>query len=272
MSHLIIGGTGHTGAEIVRLLRERGHQARSATRTARGDSSVRFDWLDASTHEAALADIEAVYMIAPPAQPDPLPLMAAFVERALARGVRRFVLLSSSAVPDSAPGLGAVARLLRERVPEWAVLRPSWFMQNFTDPANPRARTVAVERKLYTSTGDGRVAFVDARDIAAVASWALTAAEAPNASLLITGPEALSYAQIAQQLSVELVHISDEEARDRFVRSGMPAEYAAMLVQLDADIREGAAETVTDTVDRTTGRRPRSFAEHLRDVRSAHHA
>lgn len=266
MSFLIIGGTGHTGKEIVRELRAQGRDARSASRSAREPGDVRFDWLDAATHEAALHGINEVYLVAPPAEPDPLPLMAAFVERALVRGVKRYVLLSSSAIPDTAPGLGAVARLLRERTPEWAVLKPSWFMQNFTDPASPRARTVTEERKLYTSTGEGRVAFVDARDIAAVAVWALTAAEPPNVSLVITGPEALSYAAIARMLDVQLVHIDDAEAKARFVQAGLQADYAEMLVQLDAGIRAGSAETVTDTVERATGHRARSFAEHLRDT------
>jgi uncharacterized protein YbjT (DUF2867 family) len=268
---LVTGGTGQTGAAVAAIARRRGVEVRIASRHASaGDLTwARFDWADPSTYEGALAGVSRAYLVSPAGVLDPAPLMNAFIARAVEQGVRRFVLLGSSAVPIDAPGLGAVERRLRDVAPEWAVLKPSWFMQNFTG-SHPHARTAREERVLYTATGGGRVAFIDAEDIAAVGAHALLDAAAPNESLVLTGPEALSYDDVARVLgealgsTVRHVRITDDEARQRLIASGIPADYAELLVRLDVAIRGGAEDRVTDTVLRITGRPPRSFAGFLR--------
>lgn len=271
---LITGGTGNTGRRVASRLLELGFQVRAASRAAPAPGSagehVRFDWADASTHALALEGVDRVYLVAPALVEDPSTLMVPFIERALASGVRRLVLLSSSAVPDGAPGLGGVERFLRERAPGWAVLKPSWFMQNFVDPRHPHAASLMREGTVVTATGSGRVGFVDADDIAEVAARAL-ADEAPHDTAhVITGPEALGYADVAAILSritgrpMRHLPVDDGEARRRLLAAGMPEPYAALLVGLDAAIRDGAEDHVTDTVARVTGRPPRRFEDFAR--------
>jgi len=264
---LVTGGTGNTGRYIARRLEALGHPVRVASRTAPAASGdhVPFDWAEATTHEAALPGVTRAYLVAPAFVQDPAPLMLPFIERALQRGVRRFVLLSSSAIADGGPGLGSVERLLRERAPEWAVLKPSWFMQNFFDPRHAHGATLSRDDLIMSSTGPGRVAFVDADDIAEVGVRALSDEPSHDAAHVITGPEALSYGDVAAILgkvtgrSLRYVQVSDDEARRRLTAAGMPASYAELLVSLDIAIREGTEDRVTDTVERVTGRRPRSF-------------
>ena len=122
-------------------------------------------------------------------------LVEPFLQDALDQGVRRVVQLSSSALPEGAPGLGEVHRLVRSTMPEWTVLRPSWFMQNFT--GDHLVAQGVRDGEIVTATGDGRVAFIDADDIAAVAGRALTDAIAHNTDHVLTGPPALSYAEAA---------------------------------------------------------------------------
>ncbi|MFT3772604.1 MAG: hypothetical protein QM820_45010 [Minicystis sp.] len=171
-------------------------------------------------------------------------------------------------MPEGAPGLGAVARVIRETAPEWAVLKPSWFMQNFTG-SHPHARTAREEGALYTATGGGRVAFIDAADIAEVGARALVDARAPNDALVLTGPEALSYDDVARLLGRALgrdlrhVRVDEAEAKRRLVEQGIPDAYAALLVALDVAIRGGAEDRITDAVLRVTGRPPRRFADFL---------
>ena len=270
---LVTGGTGQTGAALAAHARRRGVDVRIASRHApAGDLPwVRFDWADPSTYTEALARVSRAYLVSPAGVLDPAPLMNAFIARAVEHGVWRFVLLGSSAVPIDAPGLGAVERCLRDVAPESAVLRPSWFMQNFTG-SHPHARTAREEGVLYTATGDGRVAFVDAEDIAAVGAHALLDARVPDGPLVLTGPEALSYDDVARILgealgtTVRHVRITDADARQRLVANGIPAAYAALLVQLDVAIRGGAEDRVTETVLRITSRPPRCFADFLRDT------
>ena len=163
---LVTGGTGKTGAAIARRLAGLGLEVRTASRAAGGAGHVRFDWADTSTHAAALAGVTRMYLVAPALVDDPATVMLPLIERALAGGVRRIVMLGSSAIAEDAPGLGEVARALRSSAPEWAVLRPSWFMQNFIDPSQPHGRTARADGTIVSSTGGGRVGFVDAADIA----------------------------------------------------------------------------------------------------------
>jgi uncharacterized protein YbjT (DUF2867 family) len=176
------------------------------------------------------------------------------------------VLLSASAVPEAATGFGALPRLVRASVPEWAVLRPSWFMQNFVGE-HPVAHGIQTVGEIVTATGDGRVAFVDAGDIAAVAVRALLDVPAHDADHLITGPEALTYADAAEIItagtgtSVHHRPVGTAEVAARFVAAGIPADFAALLARLDEDVRRGAADRVTSTVQDVTGRPARPFRE-----------
>ena len=208
--------------------------------------------------------VTAVYLIAPIDVADPVPLVEPFLEEVLRQGVRRVVQLSSSALPEGAPGLGAVHHLVRSTMPEWTVLRPSWFMQNFTGD-HLVARGLR-DGEIVTATGDGRVAFVDAADIAAVACHALTDDTSHNTEHILTGPEALSYSDAAaivtEQTGTTVRHrsVSADEYAERIAAHGIPADIATMLASLDIGIRDGAEDRVTDAVELVTGSAARSFS------------
>jgi len=260
MTTLIIGGTGTTGSRLAALL----PGARVGTRKPQRDDHVRFDWDVPATFENALEGISSVYLIPPIGVVDPVSVVESLLTRA--RLVRRVVLLSSSAVPESATGMGALPALVRT-LPEWAVLRPSWFMQNFT--GDHLVAAGVRDGEIVTATGDGRVGFVDAADIAAVAARALTDPLPHNTEHLITGPEALSYADAATIITevtgkpVRHRSVGTAEMTDR-IATAVPREFAALLAGLDEDIRGGAEDRVTTTVQEVTGRPPVSFRDFVR--------
>ncbi|MEV7602150.1 NAD(P)H-binding protein [Kitasatospora sp. NPDC089797] len=264
---LVIGATGTTGSRVTARLAARGHRVKAASRRAAapdGAEAVRFDWHDPATFEAALSGVDRVYLVPPVGAVEPAGTMLPFLERARAAGVRRAVLLSSSAIPAGGPATGRVHQALPELFEEWAVLRPSWFMQNFTGD-HAHAQSVRADGLLLTATGEGRVAFVDADDIAAVAVHALTDLRAPDTDLVITGPEALSYTDVAAILGDvtgrAVVHrqLTSEQLVERLTAVAVPAEFAALLAAMDRAIAEGAEDRTTDTVRRLTGRPPRSL-------------
>ncbi|MEU0195796.1 NAD(P)H-binding protein [Streptomyces afghaniensis] len=267
---LVIGATGTTGSRTVAQLTTAGHLVKAASRRAAslaGAESVRFDWHDPATHAAALDGVDRVYLIPPLGDPDPAAIMLPFLHQARTAGVRRAVLLSSSAIPEGGPAVGTVHQALPDLFDQWAVLRPSWFMQNFTG-THAHARSIRDDGTIWTATEGGRVGFVDAEDIAAVAVRALTDEQAPNTDLVITGPEALSHDDLAAIITDvtgrSVVHrrLSYEQMRDRLTAE-VPAEFAAMLAGMDRAIAGGAEDRVTDTVQRLTDRPPQTFRAFL---------
>jgi uncharacterized protein YbjT (DUF2867 family) len=267
---LVIGGTGTTGGLVASQLREQAAEVRIATRRPMADdpAHVRFEWNEPATYGPAVAGVDGIYLIAPVGVTEPAPLVEPFLACALRAGVRRVVLLSSSAVEQGTSGLGALSRLVRAMVPEWTVLRPSWFMQNFLGQ-HPVAAGIRDRGEIVTATGTGRVPFVDATDIAAVAVRALLDVVPHNTDHVITGPEALSYADAAAGITtasgrpIRHRSVSTAEMTDRIVAAGVPAEFAAMLAGLDQDIRHGSEDRVTSTVTDVTGRPARSFTEFI---------
>jgi uncharacterized protein YbjT (DUF2867 family) len=266
MSILVIGGTGTTGSRVVSLLGK--EIANVGTRKPAASWHVRFDWEDPATYSSALSDVDRVYLIPPMGVTEPASPVDQFLDTALRAGVRRVVLLSSSAVTEGSSGLGALPTLVKAKMPEWAVLRPSWFMQNFTGE-HPVAVGIRERGEIVTATGQGRVGFVDAGDIAAVAVHALLDSQPHNTDHLITGPNALSYADAATLITeatgrpVRHRAVDTAEMIDLLVQTGLSAEFAALLAGLDEDIRHGTEDRVTTTVQDVTGRPARSFQEFL---------
>ena len=266
---LIIGGKGKTGRRVASRLSAAGINVAIGTRTPDGHQDRRFDWSD-PTSASAFEGCDAVYLVAPTDRTDHLAVMQPLLEAAMARGVRRFVLLSSSLLEPGGPMMGEVHEWLAKSAPDWAVLRPSWFMQNFSE--GPHAGTIREEGAIYTATGAGRVGFIDAEDIAATAAACLTAAAPLNSDVLLTGPDALSYddaaAIIAAALGRPVHHVSLDPASltARLVSQGLPANYAKTLTALDAHIAAGAEDCTTSGVEQVTGQRPTSFRAFVQRV------
>ncbi|CAM4269630.1 NmrA family NAD(P)-binding protein [Paenibacillus tarimensis] len=279
---LITGGRGKTGGRIAKRLSELGYPVRSASRSAKQSvnqtggiiEDVHFDWFDKSTYEDALQDIDAMYLVPPLAVMEPAEVMLPFLELALRKGVQRTVLLSSASIPEGGPVTGKVHQAIRRIMPEWTVLQPSYFMQNFTE--GHHGIQINRDGVMYTAAGDGRIGFVDADDIAEVGLRALIDPDAHNQSHVITGPQSLSYSDVAKIIGkasgreIRHQHVSTDMLVGKMIQSGIPEEYARFLAGLDDAIRlHGSEDQVTDTVERITGRRPRSMAEYAR-IHSGH--
>ena len=263
----ITGGNGKTGKRLAEQLRGRGLQARIASRSARGASAVRFDWHDAATFAGALNGTSALYLVAPTDSADALGAMRTFLEMALQRGVEKLVLLSASSLEAGGPMMGAVHEFLRDNAPHWFVLRPTWFMQNFSE--GPHQITIRDENAIYSATQKGRVPFIHAGDIAAVAATALTS-DLPNRDAVLTGPQTLSYDEVAAILSEvtgrSIVHqrLSEAQLAQRYRDQGLPADYAPILAAMDTAIAGGSEDRVTAEVQTLTGHAPNDFRSFAR--------
>jgi ergot alkaloid biosynthesis protein len=261
---LVTGASGNTGAQIAKRLIELGYAPRLASRSGKVTNdaeTVRLDWTDEDTFATAVAAIDRVYLVSG-MMADPYLAMKTLIDRAMHQGARRFVLLSSSMLPEGGPAMGMVHRYLHEHAPEWAVLQPSWFMQNFT---GQHAASIREEGIIYSATGGGCVPFVDTQDIAEVGVHALIDEQPHNRAYVLTGPRVLSYEEVAEIIGkvrgrpVRHRGLTGEELAQRWRGFGMPREYAEMLAAMDVAIAAGAENRITDAVYSVTGRRARNF-------------
>jgi uncharacterized protein YbjT (DUF2867 family) len=265
---LVLGATGKTGRRTTRHLTAGGHAVRAAARTpgdpAPGVTPVRFDWSDPATYDAALAGADAVYVIPPAFRLDHPPLIASLLERARRAGVRRAVLLGARGGQlDPSSPLARAEAALRDSGLEWSVVRPTWFMQNFTEGFFRPGLDATSE--LVAPAGDGATPFVDADDIAAVVAAALTDARHAGRAYDLSGPAARTFAEAAAVLGEhagrEVRYVDADPAgwERGAVAAGVPADYAGLLGALFGLIRAGQDAAVSDGVRRALGREPTSL-------------
>jgi len=268
---LLTGGTGKISSRITPLLSTNGNNILLASRSGTSPNlpnckGVKFDWLNASTYNNLFENgsISGVFLVAPLIM-DCLPPMRSFIDLAIKNGVKRLVLLSAS-VLEEGDGLimARVSDYLKGLVVDYAILQPTWFMENFSEVGH--LPTIRDQDRIITATGEGKLPFVSADDIAAVAFRALTDEVQHNTEHLILGPALWSYDEVAELFTKKLgrkithVKISEEEyAKD--MANFMPEDYAKMLAELETVIKNGGEERLNDVVLNVTGREPKRLED-----------
>jgi uncharacterized protein YbjT (DUF2867 family) len=275
---LVTGATGTVGGAVVRQLLAAGHPVRALVRqpgAGRVPDGVEVAYGDLSRPEtlaAALSGVERMYLLAPLA-PDLPRWEADAIDAARAAGVRHVVKHSNLGADDPDATTmqrwhRAGERLLEASAMAWTFVRPTGFMSN----ALGWADTIRAQGTVYAPAGDGKLAAVDPRDIAAVAVAALTVPGHEGRVYDITGPAALSTADQIAAIGAAIgrplryVDIPESAARDGMRASGMPGLIVEALLEFMALVRAGRADTVSDAVSAVTGRPARTFqawtAEH----------
>ena len=141
--------------------------------------------------EAALAGALSLFLLTGN-EPGFLQVQRTVVEAAQRRGIRHLVKLSALGASDhSKSGIGrdhwAVEQAIQQSTVPWTILRPHAFMQNSLKDV---AASVRTENTIYSPIGEGRVPFIDTRDIAAVAAEVLLHPEAHvGKKYVLTGAE-----------------------------------------------------------------------------------
>jgi uncharacterized protein YbjT (DUF2867 family) len=274
---LVIGGTGVMGREVMRSLE--GHcRLRALVHSDMSDAEiarrypqaerVQRDLLDAGSLEAAFAGVDRVFLLTP-SVPEQASLEEHALAAALTAGVQRIVYVSSTDV-DWEIELSAAHRAMERRLAasalEHTIVRPEYLLNNLLGEVEELAAG-----RLISPTGGGRCPFVDARDVGAVAAAVLLAAEPPQGPVEVTGPESLSWAQLAGRLQGALGHAvthvdpDPSEWAEEAVSAGMAPWLAHALAEYFETLRERPLEASEDT-RRVIGRRPRSIEDFADDV------
>jgi uncharacterized protein YbjT (DUF2867 family) len=275
MTVLVTGATGTVGAAVVRALTARGVHPHTLVRTPRGPGARVADFADPATLPAAFAGADRVFLLCGN-HPDQVRWETAAIDAAAAAGVRRIVKMSALGARAGSPVafLDAHARIedhLRGCGVPWVSLRPAFLMSNLLGSA-PGVRQAGA---LFLPAAGAKVAMVDPRDVAEVAAAVLTGDGHDGRTYELTGPEAVTFDEVAGELSAALgrpvafVPVPDADARAQMVAAGLPPWYADNVVTQMGQLRSGAQDRVGDTVAALTGREPRAVGEFLRDHATA---
>jgi uncharacterized protein YbjT (DUF2867 family) len=260
---LVLGGTGKTGARVATRHTELGVPVRTA---ARHDADVLFDWDDPATHRDAVEGADSVYLIAPVMRTRFAPQVSTFLDLAEAMGVHHVTFLSAYGV-GSGPAEVALRTveldLMARSSLTYSILRPAWFMQNFSETF-----LIPVDGAIVVPTGNGGEAFVDADDIAAVAAATLADPEAhAGGEYTPTGPDVLTVGDAADIIGrvvgrrVRHVDVDRRSWIDGVIASGVPPEYAEMLQILIETVASGCGSQPKGDIERVTGAPPRNFTD-----------
>jgi uncharacterized protein YbjT (DUF2867 family) len=278
---LVIGGRSKIGSALLGELAARGERVRALVRSGEGaDSlpggveSVTGDLGDVDSLRAALADVDRMFLLCGPTENE-VQLNRNAIDVAMEANIKLLVrssILGSD--PDSEATFvhdhGICDAYLRQAGVPHAIVRPNLFMQNVPESTIPG---IDANGNFYANAGDARISMVDTRDVAAVAARVLIEPGHEGHAYDVTGPEALSYSDVAAALSsamgraIHYVDAPDEAVSKSLSDFGLPVWLVGALVDLFQDYRrsgtDGYAAQVTDTVKQMTGRSPRNLAQLL---------
>jgi len=274
---LVTGGTGNVGSELVKILSSQGQRARVLVRNVArttalpGIELVEGDFRKPKTIARALEGINVLFLlISSSSQVEKQ--QHTLVDQAKRGGVKYISKLSQlGAHPQSKSRFqryhGIVEDYIRDSGIEYTFLRPNLFMQGLLSFRS----TISTQGAFYAPAGQAKVSVVDARDIASVAAITLTEPDHEGKIYDITGPEALTHDEMAEQLSqavgkrILYVEVSPDIMLQALLSSGMPAWQAEGVVEDYEHYRRGEAAMVTTTVRDMTGKAATSFSQFAYD-------
>ncbi len=272
------GATGKIGGETAKRLVEKGaslralvrDEAKAADLKAAGVELVVGDIADAGTVKQGMEGAEKAFLLLPNGEHQEANEKQ-FTDLAVAAGVKHLVKISSmEAVADAKTPIPrahwAAEEYIRASGLDWTMVKPNFFMQNLLASAG----TIKEMRKFFLPMGDGTTGMADGRDIGAVCAEVLTGEGHAGQSYEITGPEVLSFYDVADRFSavlgekVEYVPLPMEQFREKLSGILVPWHLDAVCA-LFQEIAEIGLDHTTDTFKELIGRDPISLRRFIED-------
>src|SRR5258708_7202607 len=272
---LVTGASGSVGKEVLRAVAKTGakHRAmyRSANEAAKavGTAAVIADFAKPETLGPALADVRSVYLVCSPI-PELVQLESNVIDACVAAGVKHVVLNSAMGAGDYGKSFPSWHRRVEDKLLStklsYIILRPNSFHQNVVAFFAPTIRT---QGAFYGSMQNARNSFLDVRDIALVASKALTGGEHAGKIYELNGPDALNYTELAAKISkhagrgVNYVDIPMEAQRRAMLDQGMPEWQVKALLELQEYYLAGQGGSIDGLLQKLVGGPPVSMDQFL---------
>jgi uncharacterized protein YbjT (DUF2867 family) len=279
---LVTGATGNNGQELVRQLTALGQRVRALVRNPASATQLKGPNLELAvgefdqpeTIEGALQGVEMAFLLTPVAERF-VQWQEHFIEAAQRARVKYLVKFSGmGASSDTESELLRLHyktdAILRNSGVPFTILQPNSFHQNiFSSVA-----TIKTEGRFYLPLKNAPQSLVDIRDISALAAKVFTSSGHEGKTYVVTGPEALTFQQVAEKLSsvlgrkIDYVDVPLSAAADGMRQSGMPEWDVRVVSELLGYFASGAAAAVTDTIPRLLGRSAISFEQFAIDHRA----
>ena len=270
----VTGASGNVGREVVaELIRHKadfriGVHGSAADIESPFHQNIAFDFWKPETFAPAVEGCNAVFLLRPPAISNTKATLNVFLDVAWRRGVTHVVFLSvTGAAGNPLVPHHAVEQHLRSGPQSWTILRPGFFVQNLGDAYR---RDIYEDDMIYVPAGAGNVAFIDVCDIAEVAVMALMNPIAHNSkAYTLTGPNAVSFADVAHVLSVALArHITYTPASvvgymRHLQARGLPLTQRLIQTVLHVGLKFGQAQQVNPTLAQLLSHPPRTVNDYV---------
>jgi uncharacterized protein YbjT (DUF2867 family) len=294
---LVTGATSMVGGEVVKQLlrsitkdvniKAAGRSVENVKRVVNSDrvEPVQIDYYKSETLKEAVKDVDRVFLVTP-FQSDMVELTSNLLREIKNAGnIKQIVKLSVLRGDDADSDIIAdrlhrqAEKMIEDSGISYTFLCPTFFMQSF---ANFFPQKIKDQSTFYLPAGDGKVSFVDVRDIAAIAVEVLINnnnnddGRHNGKAYNITGPEAISFEQAARILSeqagkkISYVSISEDDARKGMKDIGWDEWRINFLIELYNIIRLGyLSEVYSSPVEEITGKRAISFSQFAKDYAEA---
>ena len=274
---LVTGATGTIGSSTVKALKAKGARFKVGVRSPEkakglGVETVLFDWDKPETFGPALQGVEKVFLLTPISENQDKQA-ASLVDAAKKAGVKHIVKLSVTGV-DAEPGIffgrlhKAAEQAIKDSGIAWTMVRPTFFTENFINyyGVDPKK-----DSTVYLPHGNAKVVWVDGRDVGEVAAQVLTTPGHEGKAYDLTGPEALSDAEVVDILSKAFGHkytyvdVPEEAANKAMTDMGMPKWMVGGMMELHYIIKAGWSGTPATGVKDVLGRQPRTVKDFATD-------
>jgi uncharacterized protein YbjT (DUF2867 family) len=266
---LITGANGTVGKAVLAEVARSGQKHRAmyrskadAAKAPAGTEAVIADFADKQSLAAALRGVESLYLVCSPIR-ELVQLEGNAIEASEAAGVRRIVLNSALGAGDYGKSFPSWHRKVEDKLKAtkmtYCILRPNSFLQNILTYFAPSIRA---QGAFYSSMGNTRTSYLDVRDIATVAAKALGGGPHDGKTYELNGPEAVTYAEVAQKISqhakipAHYVDIPVDAQRKAMLDQGMPDWQVTALLDLQTYYTSGKGGAVDGVLQALLGRPP----------------
>jgi uncharacterized protein YbjT (DUF2867 family) len=282
---LVTGATGTIGSAVIQHLVSKNIPVRVLVRDKNKASNLRElpgvelvegNFLHPDTLDVALTGIEKAFLLSAN-DARQVEMESNFIDAAQRMNVQHIIKLSVLGADSTSTFQKWHAHIenkLEQSGIKWTHLQANMLMQN----VNFFASTIAQSNAIFLCIGNALISFIDARDVAAVAAVCLTQSGHENQRYILTGPEAITFTQVAQILSdafgkpINYVNIAPENLKQAMLEVGEAEWYVNAELELFALWANGAGSVLTNTFTEITSNLPHSFKEFALDLAASQQA